>query len=92
MKLTRRDFIKNNAIAATAAAAGVTLPGVKSAVAAVDELPSEEEIPRDVGVVQKEPDDQQVRAKVPDHVIVECRFVRRGIASQAETVDFVLLA
>jgi nitrate reductase NapA len=33
MKLTRRDFIKNNAIAATAAAAGVTLPGIKSALA-----------------------------------------------------------
>lgn len=29
MKLTRREFIKNNAIAATATAAGVTLPGIK---------------------------------------------------------------
>ena len=33
MKLTRRDFIKNNAIAATATAAGVTLPGIKFAEA-----------------------------------------------------------
>ena len=33
MKLTRREFIKNNAIAATAAAAGVTLPGVQQALA-----------------------------------------------------------
>lgn len=32
MTLTRRDFIKNNAIAATAAAAGVTLPGISNAV------------------------------------------------------------
>ncbi len=31
MKLTRRDFIKSNAIAATAAVAGVTLPGVVTA-------------------------------------------------------------
>ena len=30
MKLTRRDFVKTNAIAATAAVAGVTLPGVSS--------------------------------------------------------------
>lgn len=36
MKLSRRDFIKSNAIAATAAAAGVTLPGVQSALAASD--------------------------------------------------------
>ena len=28
MKQTRRDFIKTNAIAATAAAAGVTIPGI----------------------------------------------------------------
>ena len=34
MKLTRRDFIKTNAIAATAAAAGVTLPGAGQALAA----------------------------------------------------------
>ncbi len=34
MKLTRRDFIKSNAVAATAAAAGITVPGVKEAVAA----------------------------------------------------------
>ena len=34
MKLTRRDFIKTQAIAATAAAAGVTLPGAKQALAA----------------------------------------------------------
>jgi nitrate reductase NapA len=33
MKLTRRDFIKTNAIAATAAAAGVTIPGVSQALA-----------------------------------------------------------
>ncbi len=33
MKLTRRDFIKTNAIAATATAAGVTIPGVKEALA-----------------------------------------------------------
>jgi len=32
MKMNRRDFIKTNAIAATAAAAGVTVPGVSSAV------------------------------------------------------------
>ncbi len=32
MKLTRRDFIKTNAIAATAAAAGVTVPGVSEAL------------------------------------------------------------
>jgi nitrate reductase NapA len=36
MKLTRRDFIKTNAIAATAAAAGVTIPGVQQALAATD--------------------------------------------------------
>ncbi|MDH5711438.1 MAG: nitrate reductase catalytic subunit NapA [Gammaproteobacteria bacterium] len=33
MKLTRRDFMKSNAIAATAAAAGITIPGVKEALA-----------------------------------------------------------
>ena len=33
MKQTRREFIKTNAIAATAAAAGVTIPGVKEALA-----------------------------------------------------------
>ena len=33
MKLTRRDFIKSNAIAATATAAGITIPGVKEALA-----------------------------------------------------------
>jgi nitrate reductase NapA len=32
MKMNRRDFIKTNAIAATAAAAGVTLPGVSQAL------------------------------------------------------------
>lgn len=36
MKLTRRDFIKANAATAAAAAAGVTLPGVTSAMAADD--------------------------------------------------------
>ncbi len=34
MKLSRRDFIKTNAAAATAAAAGITLPGVNTALAA----------------------------------------------------------
>ncbi len=34
MKITRRDFIKSNAAAAAAAAAGVTLPGVQTAMAA----------------------------------------------------------
>ncbi len=33
MKLNRRDFIKSNAIAATATAAGITLPGIKDALA-----------------------------------------------------------
>ena len=33
MKLSRRDFIKTNAIAATATAAGITIPGIKSAMA-----------------------------------------------------------
>ncbi|WP_297528781.1 nitrate reductase catalytic subunit NapA [Thiohalobacter sp.] len=33
MKLTRRDFIKTHAAAATAAAAGLTLPGAKDALA-----------------------------------------------------------
>ena len=33
MKLTRRDFVKTNAIAATAAAAGITLPGLQGALA-----------------------------------------------------------
>ena len=33
MKLTRRDFIKSNAIAATATAAGITIPGVKEVLA-----------------------------------------------------------
>jgi nitrate reductase NapA len=33
MKLTRRDFIKTNAIAATATAAGITIPGIKEALA-----------------------------------------------------------
>jgi len=33
MKLTRRDFIKTNAIAATATAAGITIPGVREALA-----------------------------------------------------------
>ncbi len=33
MKLTRRAFIKSNAIAATAAAAGITIPGIKEAMA-----------------------------------------------------------
>ncbi len=33
MKLSRRDFIKANAVAATAAAAGITLPGIGTALA-----------------------------------------------------------
>ena len=33
MKLSRRDFIKTNAIAATAAAAGITIPGINTAMA-----------------------------------------------------------
>lgn len=33
MKLSRRDFIKTNAIAATATAAGITIPGIDSAMA-----------------------------------------------------------
>ncbi len=33
MKQTRREFIRNSAIASTAAAAGVTIPGVQSALA-----------------------------------------------------------
>ncbi len=36
MKLNRRDFIKANAIAATAAAAGITLPGIQTANAAAE--------------------------------------------------------
>jgi len=36
MKLTRREFIKTNAVAAAATAAGITLPGVKSALAKTD--------------------------------------------------------
>ncbi|MBL3526941.1 MAG: nitrate reductase catalytic subunit NapA [gamma proteobacterium endosymbiont of Lamellibrachia anaximandri] len=34
MKLTRRDFIKSNAVAAAASVAGVTLPAIKTATAA----------------------------------------------------------
>jgi len=37
MKLSRRDFVKNNAIAAAAAAAGVTLPVANTAMAAGDD-------------------------------------------------------
>ena len=36
MKQTRRDFIKTNAVAAAAASAGVTLPGVSAAQGAED--------------------------------------------------------
>jgi nitrate reductase NapA len=36
MKQTRRDFIKTNAIAATAAAAGITIPGVQAVAAEKD--------------------------------------------------------
>jgi len=37
MSLNRREFIKVNAIAATAAAAGITLPGIKDALATTDQ-------------------------------------------------------
>jgi nitrate reductase (cytochrome) len=37
MKLTRREFIKTNAVAATAAVAGVTIPGVSTALAASED-------------------------------------------------------
>lgn len=37
MKLTRRNFIKTNAIASTAAVAGVTIPGINVAQAKADE-------------------------------------------------------
>ena len=33
MKISRRDFVKTNAIAATATAAGITIPGIKQALA-----------------------------------------------------------
>ena len=36
MKISRRSFIKTNAIAATAAAAGVTIPGINTALAKTD--------------------------------------------------------
>jgi len=38
MKLTRREFIKTNAAAATAAAAGITLPGANQVLAASEEI------------------------------------------------------
>jgi nitrate reductase NapA len=38
MKLSRRDFIKTNAAAATAAAAGVSLPGISSAITTRDTI------------------------------------------------------
>lgn len=38
MKLSRRDFIKTNAAAATAAAAGVSLPGVSGVLASEDRI------------------------------------------------------
>jgi nitrate reductase NapA len=37
MTITRRDFVKLNAIAATAAAAGITIPGVAEALAAAQD-------------------------------------------------------
>ncbi len=37
MKLTRRDFVKSNAIAAAASVAGITLPAVKTAMAAEED-------------------------------------------------------
>jgi nitrate reductase NapA len=36
MKQTRREFIKTNAVAATAAAAGITIPGVQAVAAEKD--------------------------------------------------------
>ena len=36
MKQTRREFIKSNAVAATAAAAGITIPGVRAVAAEGD--------------------------------------------------------
>ena len=36
MKQTRREFIRNNAIAATAAAAGITIPGIQAAAGSGD--------------------------------------------------------
>lgn len=38
MKLSRRDFIKTNAAAATAAAAGISLPGIGSAITTKDTI------------------------------------------------------
>jgi nitrate reductase NapA len=37
MKQTRRDFIKSNAVAATAAAAGITIPGAQAFAASEDD-------------------------------------------------------
>ncbi|MCB1867941.1 MAG: twin-arginine translocation signal domain-containing protein, partial [Gammaproteobacteria bacterium] len=37
MKLTRRDFVKSNAIAAAASVAGITLPVAKTALAAEED-------------------------------------------------------
>ncbi len=37
MKLSRRDFIKSQAVAAAATAAGITIPGIKDAMAADDD-------------------------------------------------------
>ncbi|MCB1850995.1 MAG: twin-arginine translocation signal domain-containing protein, partial [Gammaproteobacteria bacterium] len=37
MKLTRRDFVKSNAIAAAASVAGITLPAAKTALAAEED-------------------------------------------------------
>ncbi|MBI2314012.1 MAG: nitrate reductase catalytic subunit NapA [Betaproteobacteria bacterium] len=47
MTMTRRDFIKTSAVAATAAAAGVTIPGVTEALAAA---PQDKTIRWDKGV------------------------------------------
>jgi nitrate reductase NapA len=38
MKLTRREFVKTNAIAATASVAGITIPGIKEAIAGDDTI------------------------------------------------------
>jgi len=38
MKLTRRDFVKTNAIAATATAAGVSIPGIKAMAQGADNI------------------------------------------------------
>jgi nitrate reductase NapA len=38
IKLTRREFVKTNAIAATATTAGITIPGIQAAFAKSDDV------------------------------------------------------